>query len=152
MHCLLYQTLRESGYSDKKDAEETYACLRDDLPTIARSNDGQKVMKKFVVLAKTATNEATFNDMIKIIWRLVKPMTSSPLHRLSLFFLAVGAMCETLLSGPTGSSVSSWMDKFEKWLGEQLTIGGKGVTGDGEGSVTDRIQRFFSTPYLHDYD
>ena len=55
-------------------------------------------------------------------------------------------------SSPLASQSKAWIEKIETWLGKQLTIGGKGVTGEGEGSVHDRLQRFFSTPYLHDFD
>ena len=57
-----------------------------------------------------------------------------------------------LKTSPLAAQTKSWIQKIETWLGKQLTIGGKGVTGEGEGSVHDRLQRFFSTPYLHDFD
>ncbi|KAI0212924.1 hypothetical protein LSAT2_002096, partial [Lamellibrachia satsuma] len=48
--------------------------------------------------------------------------------------------------------ISSWTDRFVEWLGKQLTTGGKGAVGEGEGTVADRMLRFFTNPYLHDFD
>ncbi len=66
-----------------------------------------------------------------------------------LFTLAVLWYIST---SPLAAQSKPWVSKLEAWLGKQLTIGGKGVTGEGEGTVFDRTQRFFSTPYLHDFD
>jgi len=90
--------------------------------------------------------------MVKIIWRMVKPISGPPMFRLALMFLAIGATIEVLLNGANSGSIAQWSQRLEKWLGKQLTIGGKGVAGEGEGQVEERVKRFFSTPYLHDYD
>ena len=83
---------------------------------------------------------------------MVKPMNGLPMYRLALLFLAIGAMIEVLASSAQSGSIPQWSARLAKWLGKQLTIGGKGVAGEGEGRVEKRIQLFFSTPYLHDYD
>ena len=141
-----------TAYDDKEDAETSFAQLRSSLPSVAQSPDGAKIIQKFAVLGKTATTEANFNDMVKIIWRVVKPMNGAPMHRLALFFLAIGAVVDSLAKGSLAETSKLWLPRLEKWLGTQLTIGGKGVAGEGEGKVVERVQRFFSTPYLHDYD
>lgn len=139
-------------FSDKQDAQLYFDQLKRELPVTAASPDGAKIIAKFTVLAKTATTEGTFKDMIKIIWRMIKPMTGTPLYRLTLVFLAIGAMCTSLASSSVRTGLPQWIENMETWLGKQLTIGGKGVAGEGEGTANDRVQRFFSTPYLHDFD
>ena len=103
--------------------------------------------------AVRAVDETGFRDVIKIIWRMTKVMSGAAQHRLCLFMLGCGAVCGSMkASGTARPAAADWIRAVEAWLGTQLTIGGKGCTGEGEGSVDDRIQRFMSTPYLHDFD
>ena len=139
-------TYQNTQYEDKQDAEQVFGQVKAHLQEAAQSEDGQKLIQKFFFLAKTVTTEGTFHDMVKVVWRMVKDMSGTPVHRLALFFISLGTLCATR------DEAQQWQGKVEAWLGRQLTIGGKGCTGEGEGSVTSRIQRFFSTPYLHDFD
>lgn len=132
------------------EAEQIYHKLIAFIPAICQSGDGQKLVQKYIMLGRTVRTEGMFQDMVKIIWRMVKEIPAqNSVHRLGLFVIAINAMGESL---PVKEQLGAWQLRLEKWLGNQLTIGGKGCTGDGEGSVTDRIQRFFNTPYLHDFD
>ena len=103
------------------------------------------------MLGKTATTAENFKDMVKIVWRVVKSIEGSPMHRLALFFLSVGAVVETVrgTQGTSGGGLAEgvWRSGWAK----QLTVGGKGV-GEGEGRIVTRVQQFFSTPYLHEFD
>ena len=84
---------------------------------------------------------------------MTKSMSGTPEHKLSLFVLGSGVVCSALQgSANVNPKAQDWIAGVEKWLGTQLTIGGKGCAGEGEGSVHDRIHRFLSTPYLHDFD
>lgn len=139
-------------FNDKDDATVYFDHLKSQIPIVAVTSDGKKMMSKFTILAKTATNESTFKDMVKIIWRMVKTISGTPPFRLSLMFLGIGAMCRSLASSSLGDQLPEWVINLEDWMGKQLTIGGKGVAGEGEGTANERIQRFFSTPYLHDFD
>ena len=143
---LVDRTYQRTDYEDKHEADQVFAQLRAQLQATSESKDGQKLIQKFFFLAQTVSTEGTFHNMVKIVWRMVKDMSGTPLHRLSLFFISLGTLCATL------NKAEGWRDKVERWLGRQLTIGGKGCAGEGEGSVISRIQRFFSTPYLHDFD
>lgn len=149
---LVDKVFQNTEYEDVEAAEQFFQQLKEEIPRTAIGSDGLKIINKFTALGKTATTEGTFQDMIKIIWRVVKPMSGSPSYRLTLFFLALGAMCLTLESSAISKALPTWMETLETWLAKQVTIGGKGVAGEGEGTVSDRVQRFFSTPYLHDFD
>ena len=136
----------------RQEADAMYNHFKTLLPDVIESSDGKKLVKQYTTLASTVSTEGTFNDLIKIIWRMVKEMGGTAQYKLCLFFLGVGTVYSVIEKKASGRPVEVWLKKVEKWLGNQLTIGGKGVAGEGEGSVNDRIQRFFSTPYLHDFD
>ena len=142
----------QTEYEDKADADAIFSAMRDDLPRVATSPEGSKLIIKFVALSRTVTAEGPLKDMVKIIWRMVKPMSGSAPYKLCLFYLSVGTVLDYLKISHLRGVSGPWVEGVERWLGKQLTIGGKGVTGEGEGSVEDRLKRFFSTPYLHDFD
>ena len=136
----------------QNEATDVFSNIEKCISTMASSPDGLKLIQKYSVLASTISTQATFNDMVKIIWRIVKTtMSGGADDKLLLFILGIGTIVHSVKK-TRGDNVNQWVAKVELWLGDQLTIGGKGVTGDGEGSVSDRIRRFFSTPYLHDFD
>ena len=139
----------ESG-SLQDDAAEYFKQLQSALPAVLRGADGSKIATKMSMLSSTISTEGTFKDMVKILWRMIREMSGNGSTKLTLFFIGLGAMSSALERLQKPAAV--WMPVIEKWLGTQLTIGGKGVTGEGEGSVQDRVHRFFSTPYLHDFD
>ena len=149
---LVDSVYKHTNYEDAQDSEATFSKLKTDLPSTVLCPDGKKLVQKFSALSSTISTEGTYLDMVKIVWRMVKPMSGDPLHKLGLFFVALGTMNEVLKTMPIGNQSVAWRQRMEVWLGKQLTIGGKGVTGEGEGSVTERTRRFFSTPYLHDFD
>lgn len=143
---LVENTYKNTSYENTVEAEEAFTLLRKDITVAAQSVEGQKLIQKFFFMGKTVTTESAFHDMVKIIWRMVKEQEGSPLRKLSFIFICLGTLCSTLPAS------DKWRNKIESWLGRQLTIGGKGCTGEGEGSVMDRFKRFLSTPYLHDFD
>ena len=122
------------------------------MPQTIQSNEGKKLIQKLFMLGRTVSTEGTFKDMIKIIWRMVKPMSGSPVDKICFCFICISTVAVVIRSGTNANHVDAWMETIAKWLGKQLTIGGKGCAGEGEGSANDRIRRFFSTPYLHDFD
>ena len=150
----LKNTQKHTAYEDpvSDEANQLFSQLQQELPQIYASAEGQKLVQKYSMLGKTVTAEGPFLDMVKIVWRMVKTMGGSPLYRLSLFLIGIGTLIDTVRSSPFGANCHTWEERVEKWLGTQLTIGGKGCTGEGEGPVISRVQRFFSTPYLHDFD
>ena len=139
-------TVRATSFEESLNASSVFNDLRSDIVTATDTTEGQKLIQKFFFLGKTVTTEGTFYDMVKIAWRMVKEAPETPVRKISLFFISIGTMCTTL------PATEEWRPKLEAWLGRQLTIGGKGCAGEGEGSVMDRLKRFFSTPYLHDFD
>ena len=148
---ILESVYKASSYEEelKQEAQQTFSKLSSFLPAMAKSADGQKLVTKFTGLGSTALTEGMFQDMVKIIWRMIKDAPAqNSVHRFGLFLLAIGATCHSCKA----ENKEEWQRNIEKWLGIQVTIGGKGCTGDGEGNVADRMQRFFSTPYLHDFD
>ncbi|XP_035682500.1 uncharacterized protein LOC118419937 isoform X2 [Branchiostoma floridae] len=151
---LLDSVFAATDFEDTDDAQKTFTNIRSELPKTAMSADGAKLVQKFASLGSAATAESTYMDMIKIIWRTVRLTPGTSFVRLQLFFLAIGAMTVSVRKSPNVSDdvLESWLQKVEVWLGRQLTSGGKGCVDGGEGSVNDRIDRFFSTPYLHDFD
>lgn len=149
---LLDSVYQHTAYEDPQDAQAMFAQLRANMPSITNCPDGKKLVQKFCVLSRTISTEGTFMDMVKIIWRMVKTMQGNALHKLGLFLVALSTLCESLKTLPVSGQSGVWRQKTEVWLGKQLTIGGKGVTGEGEGTAIDRVSRFFSTPYLHDFD
>ncbi|XP_078603000.1 uncharacterized protein LOC144877028 isoform X1 [Branchiostoma floridae x Branchiostoma japonicum] len=151
---LLDRVFAATDFEDTDDAQKTFTNIRSELPKTATSADGVKLVQKFVSLGSAATAESTYMDMIKIIWRTVRLTPGTSLVRLQLFFLAIGAMTVSVRKSPNVSDdvLESWLQKVEVWLGRQLTSGGKGCVDGGEGSVNARIDRFFNTPYLHDFD
>ena len=149
---LLDSVYKHTAYEDKCDAQQTFMQLRIELQRTAASAEGQKLIQKFDMLARTVSTEGTFNDMVKIIWRVAKGMGGTIHHKFSLLVIGVSIVCVSLTNSRPVEDISSWTDRFVKWLGKQLTTGGKGAVGEGEGSVGDRMQRFFTNPYLHDFD
>ncbi|XP_019646828.1 PREDICTED: uncharacterized protein LOC109487282 [Branchiostoma belcheri] len=151
---LLDRVFAKTDFEDKDDAQQTFAHVHSELPKTAASPDGVKLVQKFASLGSAATVESTFLDMIKIIWRTVRLTPGTSVVRIQLFFLAIAAMMVSVLKSPNVSDdlLETWLHKVEVWLGRQLTSGGKGCVDGGEGSVNDRLDRFFSTPYLHDFD
>ena len=59
-------------------------------PGVAKGAEGVKLVTKFQMLARTVSAEGPLRDMVKIIWRMVKPMSGTAEHKLCLFFTAVG--------------------------------------------------------------
>ena len=154
---ILYMTIHQrffvllSDYDDCIEAKSLFMQLDSNLGEILLTPDGKIVTQKFSVLARTVKQGETFKDMVKIIWRMVRTIYGTSIYKLGLLFLGLSAMCCSLSKLQT-SDLNSWIANLEEWLGNQLTIGGKGVAGEGEGTAEERINRFFSTPYLHDFD
>ena len=147
----LQQVYKYTSYEDelKQEAEDTFTKLSTFLPAMANTGEGSKLITKFTNLGTTAMTEGMFQDMVKIIWRMIKGVPAqNSVHRFGLFAIAIGATCHSCKA----TQKEEWQKNIAIWLGNQVTIGGKGCTGDGEGNVADRMQRFFSTPYLHDFD
>ena len=140
------------GETWEEEAKTVFTYIKQLTSSVMGSTDGKKIVKQYTTLAATISTEGTFNDMIKIIWRMVKEMGGAPQYKLCLFFLGLGTIYSALEKKADSRPIQTWRCRVVKWLGTQLTSGGKGVAGEGEGSVNDRIQRFFSTPYLHDFD
>ncbi|XP_066285865.1 uncharacterized protein [Branchiostoma lanceolatum] len=151
---LLDRVFAATDFEDTDDAQKTFTHIRSELRRTATGPDGAKLVQKFASLGGAATAESTFMDMIKIIWRTVRLTPGNSLVRIQLFFLAIAGMTVSVLKSPSVADdvLESWLQKVEVWLGRQLTSGGKGCVDGGEGRVGERIDRFFSTPYLHDFD
>ena len=149
---LLDCVYKNTAYEDKADAHRTFLQLRAELHRTVASTEGQKLIRKFDILARTVSTEGTFNDMVKIIWRVAKGMGGTIHHKFCLLVIGVSIVCVSLAKSRPIRDIASWTDRFETWLGKQLTNGGRGAMGEGEGTVADRMQRFFTNPYLHDFD
>ncbi|ELU02653.1 hypothetical protein CAPTEDRAFT_199625 [Capitella teleta] len=124
------KTMKMTSFENSLDAATTFDQLRSDITIAPKSPEGQKLIQKFFFLGKTVTTEGTFNDMVKIAWRMVKEIPQCPLRKMSLLFLSIGTLCTTARASEV------WSGKIENWLGNQLTTGGKGCTGHGFTLVT----------------
>ena len=144
----VYQYTR---YNDD-DAEGIYQKIKLDIPNCLETPEGKHIHRKYMALSGAVVSEATYQDMVKILWRMVKPTFGTPDQKLCLLLVGLGTLNHRVRSSRNAKQCESWIEGVECWLGKQLTIGGKGITGEGEGTVHDRIQRFFTTPYLHDFD
>ena len=145
---------QHTTYEDIDDGRAVFDEIKEAIPDIVlRHPDGLEVISKFQALSSPVTGVIQFKNMVKIIWRFVKGKYAAPEHKLTLMNLAIITMVLCLKGKPrTKGQVLKWKDDIAKWQGVQLTIGGKGVTGEGEGDVRQRMARFFQTPYLHDFD
>ena len=84
---------------------------------------------------------------------MTKAISGSPEYKLGLFIVGAGVVCGAAKGAPTAdTSATAWIAGVETWLGMQWTIGGNGHTGQGQGSVLNRIRQFLTNPYLHDFD
>ena len=149
---LLNQVFLNTNYENNDEAKLVYDEMQTRLQAIAtRDKQGIDVTSKFSSFASGVTSKDSLKDMIKIIWRTVKTKTGQPQYKLSLFILAMASLVRGINS-TYNRYIDAWVDGMVRWLGNQLTIGGKGVIGDGKGSVVERMNQFFATPYLHDFD
>lgn len=150
---LLDKTYLATRYTDTEDAEVTFKAIKKHLTMVAQYDDSSiKTWKKFSNLGKSVFSCSSLNDLVKIIWRMAKEKGGQPHHMLCTFIIGLGAIIFTVRGSQPKEKTEHWEDACLKWLGNQLTIGGKGVTGEGEGTVLERIKCFFMTPYLHDFD
>lgn len=151
---ILDRVYEKTSYPDsyKEEAEAVFGAIKSYLPLIAsKDKQGIEVVNKFSSFANSVSDQDGFKDMIKIIWRTIKVKAGQPQYKLSLFLIAIAVIVQNI--SPTyNNCIDEWVTFIIQWLGNQLTIGGKGVVGEGEGSVVERISRFFCTPYLHDFD
>lgn len=150
---LLEQTHLATSIPDEEDARSAFERCEEQLRDITTDEQNTSTLwKKYCVLGMTVFSCSALNDMVKIVWRMVKDIGGSPEKMLCLFMLGIAAILETQRARQGEDTVRAWEKRCISWLGRQITIGGKGVTGDGDGSTVDRIQSFFNTPYLHDFD
>jgi len=115
----------------------------------------QKIIDKFEPLAaSTAAQRTQYRAMIKVAWRFVRSSKSGDaMEVLALLVIAFASLTNgARKSGAKVVRVDKWRDEVARWFGEQLTIGGQGVTGTAQGTPLDRVHQFLSTPYLHDFD
>ena len=149
---LLKNVLSHTSYEDNGEATSVFSEIECRLPDIAeRDINGSELVSKFTLFGQVVATQESFKDMIKIIWRTVKAKSGQPQYKLSLFIIAMAALLQGINS-KYNVHVDDWVQYISKWLGNQLTIGGKGVTGNGQGNVVERMSQFFLTPYLHDFD
>lgn len=149
----LDNVIKRTTLLDALDAAITFAEVKEYLARIVKDDPGVlKIWNKVCALAVTVFSASSLNDMVKIVWRIVKDNGGNSKHMICCFCIGVTAILVTARERQSLEDVDNWQRKCEEWMGTQLTIGGKGVTGDGEGSTSDRISRFFNTPYLHDFD
>lgn len=148
------QVYQHTSYEEYCDGRQIFDGIIQSIPDVVlRNPEGLEVISKFQALTTSVTGVAQFKNMVKVLWRFVKGKYASPEHKLTLMNLGVITMVLCLKEKPrTKGQVTEWRDDIAKWQGNQLTIGGKGCTGEGEGDVTQRMARFFQTPYLHDFD
>lgn len=150
---LLEQTYHATSITDEEDARLAFERCKEQLRDITTDEQYTLTLwKKYCVLGMTVFSCSALNDMVKIVWRMVRDMGGSPEKMLCLFMLGIAAILETQRSRQGEDTVETWEKRCISWLGRQITIGGKGVVGDGDGSTVERIQSFFTTPYLHDFD
>ena len=149
---ILNQIFLNTKYEDDHTAKAIFDEIQGMLPLIAtEDNYGIEIGLKFASFGNTVTNLGTFKDMIKIIWRTVKNKAGQPQYKLSLFIVAMASLIKSINSR-YNQVLDDWVQCIIRWLGNQLTIGGKGVVGEGQGTVISRMNQFFLTPYLHDFD
>ena len=139
-------------YEEHSEAKCIFDEVERRLPLIAANDKNAiEVSAKFFSFASSVSNKETFKDMIKILWRTVKVKSGQPQYKLCLFLVGMSSLIKGVNTS-FNKDIEDWVKGIAQWLGNQLTIGGKGITGEGEGKVVDRINRFFLTPYLHDFD
>ena len=149
---VLQEIWKKTKFQNKKESEFVLNEIQKRLPLIVKTDsEGIALNTRFASLANTITSQKNFQDMTKIAWRMAKSKSGQPQYKLSLLIVAMAAMI-THLREKHFENCESWFSGVFAWLGHQLTIGGKGVTGDGEGNVIERLNSFFQTPYLHDFD
>ena len=149
---LLNQIFINTNFEDTEQAKAIFTEIQSRLPLIASQDKyGIEIGAKFLSFASAVNSKAAFKDMIKIIWRTVKTKAGQPQYKLCLFIVAMASLVQGI-SSSFNKDIDGWVEFILQWLGNQLTIGGQGVTGTGQGKVVDRINQFFLTPYLHDFD
>jgi len=139
-------------FEDNEQAKIVFDEIQSRLPLIAtQDKHGVEIGAKFSSFANAVNSKGAFKDMIKIIWRTVKTKAGQPQYKLCLFIVAMASLIRGI-SSAFNKDLDNWVEFIIQWLGNQLTIGGQGVTGVGQGKVIDLINQFFLTPYLHDFD
>ena len=106
-------------------------------------DEAKKIVKKFQSLATTVSEVQQYHTMLKVIWRYIRALPASPTHKLFLMVLAFCSLKVSVCLKVKNEIVDGWRNKVAVWLGTQLTSGGQGIIGSGEGSAIDRVERFF---------
>ena len=148
------QVYQHTTYEEYCNGRDVFDSIIESIPDVVfRNPEGLEVISKFQALSTSITGVAQFKNMVKVLWRFVKSKYAPAQHKLTLMNLGIITMVLCLKGkARTKDKVVEWCADIAKWQGIQLTIGGKGCTGEGEGDALQRMERFFQTPYLHDFD
>ena len=137
------------------DGRQLFQAMMLSCQSSDESTECQETIRKFQKLSAGAISQrAQYREIVKVVWRYVQKLSVADQQR-RLFLMCMAVSTVTVESRRTAGRpvcVDKWRDEVAKWLGEQLTCGGKGVVDVGEGCARERLERFFSTPYLHDFD
>ena len=153
-NALMDRIFSEMDVGDCTDSENAFLNVKSYLNSLVSEDFTtiQTMWKKSYNLGMAVISVESLNDMVKIVWRMVKENGRSTENMLCLFVIGISAVLAAAKLRLCVDNVSTWEENCIQYLSKQLSIGGKGVTGEGEGSVQDRMKRFFNTPYLHDFD
>ena len=137
-------------FANDSESTELVAEVKKDFEVILSTDAGRSFVKNVEKLGQKVTTEGKFLDTIKIIFRIVQQLSSSPMVKLGLFLLGIGALIAVVgsLSFVAEGALAAWILRLVLWVGGALTSAALPMIIGGIVKFRRNIAAFWERPAL----